>query len=352
MSSKKHAGAKFGLEPLETRALLTAMSFAAFADLNPAVVSDTIGTCDVTVNLQQYNGSQPVTVTVGTGGGTALPAGTETIRGGVAVGKVTRATGVGTAVPGVDYTPVQQTVTLTPTNPSITIPIPILPGPASLGTRILPVGISPGLGPNTEWKYIVITHGTDTTEPYVVSSEGLTVQGKVVAFAVQFNKPMALGPVSDPANFVVGAALPANYDDPGVQFAGIGTNGHAGLFSYANNVRIRLDIYDSATNTVYLIPVKPVTPTTDPTAVKGHEQFQVASVNEWPDSYNVISSLSDDSGNPISNEPTGNPNAIAGGFVQNTSITKASPSILAYLFGTATKTHASKPSRKPSFKTK
>ena len=105
-------------------------------------------------------------------------------------------------MPGVDYTPVQQTITLTPDSSMSTVAIPILPGPASLGTRILLVTISPTPGvPQGASELIVITHGTDTTAPYVVKSQALTQAGKVVAFSVQFSKPMAIGPVSNLANY-------------------------------------------------------------------------------------------------------------------------------------------------------
>src|SRR5262245_38779239 len=88
--------ARFGLEGLESRALLTATT-VGFNDFPVQSVNDKVGTVDVNVGLSgAKRNSAPVTVTLSTSGGSA--------------------------VPGVDYTPVQQTITLTPGN---------APGPAA-----------------------------------------------------------------------------------------------------------------------------------------------------------------------------------------------------------------------------
>ena len=122
---------KMRLENLESRALLAA--YVGFSDPTGQVVSDKVGTVDVDVvlNIDNPSDTAPETVTLTTGGGTA--------------------------VPGVDYTPVQQTITLTPMSSNLPsamssgtytsqVAIPILPGPASLGTRILQVSLSPTPG--------------------------------------------------------------------------------------------------------------------------------------------------------------------------------------------------------------
>jgi hypothetical protein len=63
--------------------------------------------------------------------------------------------------------------------PSKEVSIPILPGPASLGTRVLEVSIPQSAGSDQQsTEYIVITHGTDTTPPYVVNSQAFTQRGK------------------------------------------------------------------------------------------------------------------------------------------------------------------------------
>jgi hypothetical protein len=244
----------------------------------------------------------------------------------------------GTAVPGVDYSPVPQTITLTPNpntpppvgEPSKAVSIPILPGPASLGTRVLEVSVpqSPS-NPQQTTEYIVITHGTDTTSPYVVSSQALTQGGKVVAFSIQFSKPMAVSSVTNLANYVA-AAPKSSLEVAGTMMSDGGLN----QVDYTKNIPLKSAIYDAATDTVYLIPVKPEIP--NKVAARFHIEFEVGS----PPSTS-FSNLVDTSGNPIASDNTYD---NIGTLAQFSQVTKASPSTLAYLFGTPTQT---KPTPKP-----
>jgi hypothetical protein len=299
--------AKVRLENLENRALLT--TTMVLEDFPTQVVNDKVGTVDVHVGLSSDpsdSTSTPVTATLTTSGGTA--------------------------VPGVDYTPVRQTITLTPSNtsnPMATVPsqqvaIPILPGPASLGTRVLEVSILPSPGaPQGGSEYIVITHGTDTTSPYVVNSQALTQGGKVVAFSLEFSKPMAIGPVTNLANYV--AVAPKSI----LEVAGA-IMSPADNLNYTKNIPLKSATYDAANNTVYLVPVNPVKPM-NKLVTKMHIAFQVGS----PTSAS-FSNLADTSGNPIAGENTIMFSADLGSFAQYSSVVKASPSVLSYLFGTST----------------
>jgi hypothetical protein len=110
----------------------------------------------------------------------------------------------GTAVAGVDYTPVNETVTFQPGQTSQTIQIPVLPAPASDGTRVLDLDIStsPG-GTPTQEAFLVITHSADTTPPTIVATKTLTKGPDITGFVLTFSKDMAPGPVQDVNNYAV-----------------------------------------------------------------------------------------------------------------------------------------------------
>ena len=304
--------ARMLLENLESRSLLT--TYAGFVINEPQVVSDKVGTVDVPIQVFSSDASSPTAETV------------------------TVSTSPLTAVPGVDYTPVQQTITLTPDS-SATVAIPILAGPASLGTRTLLVTIAPSPGlPEGASQVIVITHGTDTTSPYVVKSQALTQGGKVVAFSLQFSKPMAIGPVTDLANYA--SAAPTSLNE---EISGEPMNFNAdGAASFTKNIPLKSAIYDAATDTVYLVPMNKV----KPKAIRRYP-FQVVSPN--PTIATSFSNLTDTSGNPIAANEHIYSVADVGRFAASPRVAKASPAVLSYLFGTPT--HAAAKA-KPVYETK
>jgi len=299
------------LENLESRALLT--TSAGFALPEPQVVSDEVGTVHVSVQLFSNNASAPTPEIV------------------------TLTTSALTAVPGVDYTPVQQSITLTGYNSS-TVAIPILAGPASLGTRTLLVTISPSPGlPQGASQLIVITHGTDTTSPYVVNSQALTQGGNVVAFSLQFSKPMAIGPVTNLANYF--SAAPSSLKE-----AVDGAMNLDGSAYYTKNIPLKSAIYDASTETVYLVPMNKVKPN-----LRWRYPFQVGSPT--PTIAPSFSNLTDTSGNPIASDDPSNLFSTDGRFAATPQVAKASPAVLSYLFGTPTPaTPKAKP--KPAHKAK
>jgi len=303
--------ARMLLENLESRALLT--TNAGFALPEPQVVSDKVGTVDVYVQLFSSDASAPTPETV------------------------TLTTSALTAVPGVDYTPVQQTITLTGYNSS-TVAIPILAGPASLGTRTLLVTISPSPGlPQGASQLIVITHGTDTTSPYVVNSQALTQGGNVVAFSLQFSKPMAIGPVTNLANYA--SAAPSSLKEAAEGAMNLDASAY-----YTKNIPLKSAIYDAATDTVYLVPMNKVKPN-----ARWRYPFQV--VSPTPTIAPSFSNLTDTSGNPIASDDPSNFFATDGRFAATPQVAKASPAVLSYLFGTPTPA-APKAKPKPVHKAK
>jgi hypothetical protein len=108
----------------------------------------------------------------------------------------------GTAVPGVDYTPVTETISFAASETSKTIQIPVLPAPSSDGTRMVQLELSPAQGgPPIAAAYLVIAHGSDTTPPKVIATKMLTKGPYVTGFVITFSKPMAPGPVQDVNNY-------------------------------------------------------------------------------------------------------------------------------------------------------
>jgi hypothetical protein len=316
------------LETLESRALLT--TTVGFIDRFTQDVSDKVGTVDVSIGFlaSDPKGSGPVTVTVSTGGGTA--------------------------VPGVDYTPVQKTFTLTSSSisgPSPTefaqVAIPILRGPASLGTRTLQVSVSPTPGaPQGQSEFIGIHHETDTTNPTVVQSQALTQAGYVVAFSIQFSKPMAIGPVTNLANYAV-AAPAAPVDVPLIST------------SFSKNISLKSVTYDATNDTAYLVPMTKLKiryvalyggfgssvsgefqnyyQIESPAVLAAAMQAKQASSGTPPALNQSLSTLTDTSGNPLSTTGGGGL-AGEGTLFTQPQLARARPTDLAYIFGA--RTHA------------
>jgi hypothetical protein len=212
------------------------------------------------------------------------------------------------------------------------VPIPILSGPASLGTRTLEVSVSPSPGaPQGQSEFIVITHGTDTTPPYIVNSQALTKGGKVVAFSLQFSKPMAIGPVTNLANYAIGTP-----SSPKQLLFYLGSSGGA----FPKTIPLTSAMYDAASNTVYLVPATRVKPSRyfeiEPAFVnQANVRAMNASPNNMPASPAGFSNLVDTSGNPIASFPPANLLSTDGNFSTYPQVAKASPAVLSYLFGPA-----------------
>jgi hypothetical protein len=144
----------------------------------------------------------PATITLQESAGLGVPGVAATATQGSDVAYVS--TAGGTAVAGVDYTPVNETVTFEPGQTSQTVQIPVLPAPASDGTRILDLTISssPGGAPTSE-AFLIISHSADTTPPTIVATKALTKGPDITGFVLTFSKAMAPGPVQDVSNYAV-----------------------------------------------------------------------------------------------------------------------------------------------------
>jgi hypothetical protein len=110
----------------------------------------------------------------------------------------------GTAVPGVDYTPITQPITFKAGQDSAPVQIPILPGSPSEGSRLLEIDMSPAPGaPPTNAAFVLITHNADTTPPKIIATRMVTRGPYVKKFVLTFNKDMAPGPIQDVSNYAI-----------------------------------------------------------------------------------------------------------------------------------------------------
>src|SRR5262249_42931890 len=110
----------------------------------------------------------------------------------------------GTAVPGVDYTPITQPIAFTSGQDSAPAQIPILPGTPSEGSRLLEIDLSPAPGaPPTNAAFVLITHNADTTPPNIIATRMVTRGPYVKKFVITFSKDMAPGPIQDVSNYAI-----------------------------------------------------------------------------------------------------------------------------------------------------
>jgi hypothetical protein len=216
--------------------------------------------------------------------------------GSMAAEQVTVATAPGgTAVAGVDYTPVNQVVNLSATQGSATVTVPVLSG-GPAGTRVVPLTITPAQSASpTGAAYLYIEDGPDTTQPTVVEAHGVTKGGSVTAFVITFSKDMIPGPANDVNNYAV--------LDPRSM------KGRQGYKFATRTIPLKSAVYDPTTHSVTLTPEVrvrkyPVFLITDPTMSRVMAQAAEALVTRTPFSpaslpLATLPALTDTSGNPL-----------------------------------------------------
>ncbi|MBX6315077.1 MAG: hypothetical protein IRY99_19505 [Isosphaeraceae bacterium] len=198
--------ARLGLEPLEARELLTIV----LGSNSVQIVSDQVGSITISVDR-------------------VLPPGATKFEG---KESATVATVGGTAVPGVDYEPVRETITFEGQERHKMVTIPILPDfqnttgrsilvaiddapypsnmPDPSGPAVVPAFVrgtgdfNPTVHQNDPKNAIIhVVHRTDLTPPTVKEAHLITRGNKVTGFVLTFSKDMAPGPVEDVRNYVV-----------------------------------------------------------------------------------------------------------------------------------------------------
>jgi hypothetical protein len=162
-------------------------------------------------------------------------------RGGLKAPEVVSVHTVGiTAVPGVDFAPVDQVITLPPRARTAKVTIPIFPDDQSNGTRTFAVTLdhAPVSGNPADSQAVVITieHPVPRlSPPIVVKTRLLTSADQVTGFMITFNKDMDPAQVQDLSNYKVHG-----------QQAG------------PSNVVLSQAVYNQAAHTVTLVPAQPV----------------------------------------------------------------------------------------------
>jgi hypothetical protein len=208
-------------------------------------------------------------------------------------------TGGGSAVPGVDYTPVHETVTIAPGQYTQTVQIPVLPADPSRGTKIVQLDISsgPGAAP-TDQAYLAIMHSADTTPPTVIGGKMLTKGKLVTGIIITFSKDMAEGPVQDLGNYAV--ANPRAFLSPKAI-----ESGQIGMLP------LRSAVYNPATHAVTLtlahkVKKFPFIPVTD---IESFAQttVPVPSTSSAAALPPALSPITDSTGNPLSGGAQGSP---------------------------------------------
>jgi hypothetical protein len=149
--------------------------------------------------------------------------------------------GGGTATAGVDYEPVNATVTFGPGQTSQTIAIPIMSHPGA-GTKVVHLTLAPSADvPHGAAAFLSIMHGPDLTPPQVASTNLLTKGAFVTGFQIKFNKPMDPTAVQDVSNYAV-------QNPKTVRHA------RGAAVTTAAAIPLQSANYDPATNTVTLVP--------------------------------------------------------------------------------------------------
>lgn len=207
---------QFSPEPLEERKLLTIdfkQGFYAIGDTGGVAII-TLTRSDSTTGTANQN-TETAQLTVGGGGGTAQP--------------------------GVDYEPVDTTVTFGPGQTSATVAIPVLSDPGT-GTKTLHLSLAQSTDvPRGAAAYLSIMHGPDFTPPSVKSTNLLMNHGRITGFQITFSKPMDVAEATNINNYVV-ANPQIIHHLRGKKI----TNG--------NGIPLASATYDSSTNTVTLVP--------------------------------------------------------------------------------------------------
>lgn len=214
--ARRSKQSQFQLEPLEERKLLTidfSQGFYAIGDTGGAAIV-TLTRSDGTAGTANQN-TETAQLTVGGGGGTAQP--------------------------GVDYEPVNTTVTFAPGQTTATVSIPILSAPGT-GTKTLHMSLAQSTDvPRGAAAYLSIMHGPDFTPPTVKSTNLMTNHGRITGFQITFSKPMNVAEATNVSNYVIA--------DPQII-----QHSHGKKATNGTGIPLASASYDSSTNTVTLVP--------------------------------------------------------------------------------------------------
>lgn len=206
--------------------------------------------------------------------------------------------GGGNATPGVDYEPVNMTVTFGPGQTTQTVGIPILPK-SGTGTKIVHMTIDPSsTTPQGSAAYLSILHGPDRTAPHVQGTNLLTKRGLVTGFQITFNEPMDPTQAQNVNNYLVSNPRTTRHTKGG----GITTS---------SSIPLQSATYDATTNTVTLVPAGRVrkAPYFELESTQLAQAMNALNGSTTPDvtKLSLMSPITDTSGNAIDSNLDGIP---------------------------------------------
>ncbi len=119
---------------------------------------------------------------------------------------VTYTTVAGTAVSGVNYTPTSGTVTFAAGQTSATVDVPVkddgqVDGNFTFSFAITSVNNGASLGSPSSAPVTIVNSDRDLTPPQVLSVEPVVSGNEILAYVVDFNKPLNATAASNPANY-------------------------------------------------------------------------------------------------------------------------------------------------------
>jgi hypothetical protein len=217
--------------------------------------------------------------------------------------QVTFTVGGGDAVPGVDYAPVNETVTFAAGETSKTVYVPVFPGSPSLGNRYVQMTLSSAQGSTPgSFAFLEIVHNPDTTPPHVVSTSVRTRGQSVTGFTITFSKDMAPGPVQDVGNYVIVAPT------------SLRTMVRMKTFIAPQEIPLASAVYDPGTRTVTLTPAGKVNKSAFFT-IMSPEVFNSLNLASQGGSPNVdplsqLSPITDAAGNLLDSIGQGTPDGV------------------------------------------
>jgi hypothetical protein len=269
VSPRGMTGRRLLAEPLEARSLLSAFFQNSFQ-----TVGDRAGVAEVTV-VRATDSSQAENFNFSAGGGTA--------------------------VPGVDYVPVSQTLAFSPGETSKTVTVPVLPAGPNAPNTVVQLTLTPvpgnPIGGSTA--YLEVAHNPDTTPPHVVSGTVRTRGQFVTGFTLTFSKDMAQGPAQGVHNYEI--------DDP----RSLRPVRRVEMVAATREIVLKSAVYDPATRTVTLTPAGRVRKAPAFTVMSRELSDEVRLIAQAPPPTGApltrLSPITDTVGNPLDGNGDGTP---------------------------------------------
>ena len=248
MALANRRGSRPGLETLEGRALLS-------GGTAPGRAGQTIGLANLQPVYSQADSAITLTVV------RAAPA-FGSIQVEVSTSKSLK--GAGSALAGVQYQAVDQVVTFGRGETSKTLSIPIIVGASNPGQVTVNVGVIP-LTPNVVNRVdatIQIDRNGDFTPPRIVSTRLISTSLAPEGLALTFSKPMDPASVTRLAAYRVtnisARVNPGAFSANDAVWSLFGGKSRRALSTIEPVVPLKSAAYDPSTNTVILIPSRPI----------------------------------------------------------------------------------------------